>query len=51
MSIVPTVSDLIAINVDGIIVKSGISDEPHPLFPAHGYVVSMVFVQVFAKVT
>ena len=49
-SIVPTVPDLVSIDIQGIIIKSWISDQTHPLIPTLWNVVTLVFIEVFAKV-
>ena len=41
---------LVPVYVQGVVVKSRIADQTHPLIPTHWDVVAMVFVEVFAKV-
>ncbi len=47
---IQTKTDLLPIDVEGVVVKSGVSHQAHPLVPARRDVVAMVFVQIFAKI-
>ena len=50
LSIVPTVPDLVPIDVEGVIVEAGVAHQPVPLVPARRDVVAIVLVEVFAEV-
>ena len=50
LGIVPTVPDLVSINIEGVIVEPWIPDQTVPLIPTHGYVVAIVLIEVFTKV-
>ena len=50
LGIVPTVPDLVSINIEGVIVESWIPDQTIPFIPTHGYMVAIVLIEVFAKV-
>ena len=50
LGIVPTVPDLVSINIEGVIVESWIPDQTIPLIPTHGDVVAIVLIEVFTKV-
>ena len=49
--IIVSVTNFLPVEVDSVIVESGVSDEPDPLPPSGRYVRPVVLVQIFAKIT
>ena len=48
--VVPSVSHFVPIDVDRVVVEARISHQTEPLVPTHGNVVTIVLVEVLAKV-